>query len=350
MCGATTLAVTISVLAALVGLLYVPDVPVAELKPLYAAPDSGSEFVPLLGMEVHLRDHKPTQGCAHRWSDMPWQKPPAADESAARKNTDGPCALPILLVHGTSASLHTWDGWVARLVANGRRVLRVDIPGFGLTGPPSAELGYEIKHYVKFVLAVADARFGTGSRFILAGNSLGGEITWSTAVAAPDRIAAAVLVDSAGLPNLPKNMPLGFTIAKTPYIRWGLLYILPYSVVAQGLRAVYGDASLVTPALVQRYYDLSRCCGNRRSLPERFSAHSWPPGQRADTVKNVKAPTLIIWGEKDETTMPAMAHRFHADIVGSELAMFPQLGHIPHEEAPDATVARVIEFLHHRNL
>ena len=85
----------------------------------------------------------------------------------------------IVLLHGTSASLHTWEGW-AEALRGQRRVIRMDLPGFALTGP-NPENDYSIERYVAFVAALAD-QLGV-QRFVLGGNSLGGQIAWATAVA-----------------------------------------------------------------------------------------------------------------------------------------------------------------------
>ena len=89
--------------------------------------------------------------------------------------------MPIVLLHGTSDSLHTWDGWT-RVLRQQRRVIRFDLPGFGLTGPNAAG-DYSMAVYVRLVLALLD-QLGV-QRFVIGGNSLGGEVAWATAHAAP---------------------------------------------------------------------------------------------------------------------------------------------------------------------
>ena len=130
----------------LAGLLvsWAPDKPVEALREQWARPPS--RFVPVQGMSVHLRDEGP------------------ADDPS-----------PLVLLHGTSDSLHTWDGWAA-VLSRQRRVIRFDLPGFGLTGP-DPQNDYSITRYVRFVTAVLD-HLGV-QRCVLAGNSLGGQIAWA---------------------------------------------------------------------------------------------------------------------------------------------------------------------------
>ena len=161
----------------------VPDQPVSALQAKWAPPPS--QFIAVRGMQLHVRDEGPRDD-----------------------------AVPIVLLHGTGASLHTWDGWTRELTRE-RRVIRFDLPGFGLTGP-SPDGVYSIESYVDTVLAVADT-LGV-QRFILAGNSLGGYVAWATAVLHPERVDRLILVDAAGYPFQSQSVPLAFRIARTPFL------------------------------------------------------------------------------------------------------------------------------------
>lgn len=151
-----------------------PDRSLDSLVPRWAPPPS--DFLDLDGQLVHYRD----QG-------------PASDP------------VPLVLIHGTSASLHTWEGWATAL-AQTHRVVSFDLPGFGLTGP-NADGDYRDARYVDFVRRLL-ARLGV-ARAVVAGNSLGGEIAWQLALADPARVAGLVLIDSAGHDFVPESLPLG---------------------------------------------------------------------------------------------------------------------------------------------
>lgn len=296
--------------AALVAAHWAPDRPVAALAARWAAPPSA--FLEVAGLPVHLRDE------------------------GVRGDP-----LPIVLLHGTSASLHTWDGWV-EVLARERRVVRVDLPGFGLTGPAPDD-DYRMARYVEFVAALLDA-LGI-ERCVLAGNSFGGWIAWETALALPSRVAALVLVDAAGYPLESQSVPIGFRIAGLPLLGGLMQRILPRGVIESSLRNTYGDPSRVTPELVDRYYELTLRAGNREALGRRFAAGRHSP--HTDRLREIAVPTLILWGGRDRLIPPASATRFQRDIAGSRLVVFPELGHVPHEEDPDATVAAVAAFLRH---
>jgi len=244
-----------------------------------------------------------------------------------------------VLLHGTSASLHTWDGWV-EVLAPERRVVRVDLPGFGLTGP-APDGDYRIERYVEFVTALLDT-LGI-ERCVLAGNSFGGWVAWETALAEPARVGALILVDAAGYPLESQSVPIGFRIARIPLLNRLMEVTRPRGVIESSLRNTYGDPARVTPALVDRYYELTLREGNRAALAKRFAAgrHSG----RTARLAELQVPTLILWGGRDRLIPPAYGERFRSDIAGSRLVVFPALGHVPHEEDPTATAAAARAFL-----
>lgn len=286
----------------------VPDQPVSALLAKWAPPPS--QFIALRGMQLHVRDEGPR---------------------------DDP--LPIVLLHGTGASLHTWEGWTRELTRE-RRVIRFDLPGFGLTGP-SPDGVYTIESYVDTVIAVVDT-LGV-QRFVLAGNSLGGYVAWATAVLHPARVDRLILVDAAGYPFQSQSVPLAFRIARTPILNRLVRDVLPRSVVASSLRNVYGDPTRVTPELVDRYFDLATRAGNRAALVARFDQTT--PGPLSERVREIQVPTLILWGGQDRLIPLEFGEQFARDIHGSRLVVFDALGHVPHEEDPARTVAAVLPFI-----
>ncbi len=106
------------VLIAGIAFLYKRDIPLEELKKQYT--NEQSKFVIIDGVNVHYRDE-------------------------GNKND----SLPLVLIHGTSSSLHTWDSIVPALL-NKKRIIRLDIPAFGLTGPHPVR-DYSIAFYNHFI-------------------------------------------------------------------------------------------------------------------------------------------------------------------------------------------------------
>jgi pimeloyl-ACP methyl ester carboxylesterase len=284
-----------------------PDVPAQQLVARYGLPPS--DFIELQGLIVHYRDEGPR---------------------------DDP--VPVVLIHGTGASLHTWDGWARALRAH-RRVIRLDLPGFGLTGPHPQAL-YSEQSYTQLVLGLLDAL--KVQRFALAGNSLGGEVAWRLALEAPQRTQSLVLIDSMGYAFEPESIPTAFILASLPLSKTLAQALLPRRLVESSLRSVYGQPERVSAELVERYFLLTLREGNRRALVQRLE--QMKPGEAAHRITLLRLPTLILWGEKDRLIPPVNAQHFARDISGSRLVMLPGLGHVPHEEDPKASLAAAWAF------
>jgi len=300
--------VTLLAIALFIGLNWAPDRPRSELEARWAAPPS--QFVRIDGVSVHLRDQGPR-------SD----------------------AEPIVLLHGTSASLHTWEGWVAALSSQ-RRVISLDLPGFGLSGA-FADGDYRIDRYNRFLLAVLDHL--QVRRAVLVGNSFGGQLAWRFALAQPARSARLVLVDAAGYPRNAESIPLGFRLAQVPMLAPLMSRLLPRRMIEVSVRNVYGEPDKVDDELVERYYQLTLHEGNRQALRQRFVQA--PSGEAHERIGELKLPTLILWGGRDRLIPPDNAERFLRDIEGSRLVLFEALGHVPQEEDPLRTVAALQRFL-----
>jgi pimeloyl-ACP methyl ester carboxylesterase len=291
---------------------WAPERTVAQLRARWGRPPS--VFVNVAGMTVHLRDEGPR---------------------------DDPS--PIVLLHPTVSSLHTWDGWVEVLKSQ-RRVIRFDLRGFGLTGPsPDGTYGFD--EDVRLVIAVLD-HLGI-ERCVLGGNSLGGGISWRTALAHPSRVEKLILVDAEGYATTPTSMPLAFHFAGMPIHSWFVRNTFPRGLVEQGLRNVYGDPRKVTKEMMVRTRELTECSGNRHALIQRGRQWKRQAKEAAEArrIAELKLPTLIIWGGRDRLIPPDTAERFHHDIAGSTLVVFKDLGHMPQEEDPLRTVAAVKQFL-----
>lgn len=278
-----------------------PDTDPAAMRAKYGAPPS--QFVNLGGgLTVHLRDEGPR---------------------------DGPV---IVLLHGSNADLHTWTPWVEALAAD-NRVIRFDQIGHGLTGP-APDGDYSTAAFVRTVDAVVD-KLGV-ERFVLAGNSMGGGIALNYALAHPERLDGLVLVDAAGAPPLGKPRGnIGFSLARNPLLGELFTRVTPRALIERSLRQSVTNQAIVTPAAVDRYWELLRYPGNRNATFARFSQ----PRQSLTRARlaAMKVPTLILWGERDGL-IPVKAGRwFHAALPGSQLIVYPGIGHLPMEEDAGAT-------------
>jgi pimeloyl-ACP methyl ester carboxylesterase len=282
-------------------LAWTPDADPQELAARYAG--SASRFVDLGGgLRVHVRDEGPR---------------------------DAPA---IVLLHGSNASLHTWNAWTRRL-ARRYRVISYDQPGHGLTGPhPRGD--YRASAFVDVLDRVTRAL--GAERFVLAGNSMGGWVAWNYALAHPDRLTGLVLVDAAGAPgSAPKKLPIGFRIANSPAAPL-MEHLTPRWVVARSVEQSMFVQDAITPVMIDRYWDLLRYPGNRKATRDR--AVTPRTTASADSMARIKVPTLVLWGAEDTLIPVASAHWFARNIPGARLVVLPRVGHIPMEEAPEQSV------------
>lgn len=288
-------------------IFYQPDIRVEVLKEKYA--QSPSRFTTIMDMPVHFRDEG--------------------------KSSD---SIPLILLHGTSSSLHTWDSCTQAWITE-HRVIRMDLPGFGLTGPNPTN-DYSIGMYVDFLDYFLQQQHI--AQCYLAGNSLGGLIAVNYAAAYPDKVKKVILLDPAGYPVENAKGSLGFTLGKIPVLNKLLTIVTPRNIVRQSLEDVYGNKALITDDLVEQYRDMTCREGNRKALLVRLTMN-----QNEDTIKvsSITMPTMIIWGSEDQLIPLANAYKFQRDLPMDTLVVLPGVGHVPMEERPELVIPLVSKFI-----
>jgi pimeloyl-ACP methyl ester carboxylesterase len=289
------------------------DIPLQELKSKYA--NSTSRFILVNGMNVHYRDE-------------------------GNKND----SIPIILLHGTGSSLHTFDAWTT-ILKKSKRVIRMDLPAYGLTGPFPNQ-NYSMLHYTSFLKEFLHVL--KINRCIIAGNSLGGQIAWNFTAENPKTIQKMILIDAAGYPIISKSVPIAFTIGRTAVINKLLTYITPKFIVKASIKNVYFDKSKVTDSLVQRYYDLTLREGNRQAFIDRFKMIVKPAAYKK--IATIKQPTLILWGREDLLIPIENAYKFQKDLPNTTLRIIEKSGHTPMEENPVESSKPLLNFLNSKNI
>ncbi|MEZ5025393.1 MAG: alpha/beta hydrolase [Chitinophagales bacterium] len=281
------------------------SIPLETLKERYTT--TASQFLELDGMQVHYR-------------------------------IEGK-GKPIVLIHGTGSALQTWDEWTKQLVLDSFKVIRLDMPAFGLTGP-RADKDYSIKMYVDFLDRFLQ-KIGVDT-FALGGNSLGGEIAWKYAVAHPEKVSKLILVDPAGFYAPEKqNGAIIFKLVKNKWLADLFSKLDTKIIVDSTLKDVYEDDSKITDKMKNLYYDMSMREGNRESFSARVQQIEKEP--KVDVAK-VEAPTLIQWGKEDKLIDISMLENFKK-IPNHLIKIYEHCGHVPQEEIPIVSVNDVIHFL-----
>jgi pimeloyl-ACP methyl ester carboxylesterase len=254
----------------------------------------------------------------------------------------------LFLLHGSFASLHTWEAW-ERELSKRYHTISLDFPGHGLTGPVASQK-YSTDDYERLVIRLADHL--QVDTFFVAGNSMGGQVAWKLALHYPARIKKLILIDAAGYWKISadssskkQSRPFIFKLLQSDVIAKSMIKITPRFLFKMNLKQVYGDPTKVKEEDVDRFYDLMLREGNRASTMQRLRQ---PGKDLQDSIRYISAPTLIIWGEKDAWIPVSNAYRFKEDIKDAELKVFEGAGHVPMEEIPNETVSAALQFLQNK--
>ncbi len=289
------------------------DIPYDQLAAIYA--DADSRYLTLGDdMRVHFRDVGPR---------------------------DAPV---IVLVHGFSASLHTWEAWVDDLKRD-YRVVSLDLPGHGL----SRCIDNDFIGPAQFVDVIE--RLATAlkiKRFTIAGSSMGGGAAWNYALAHPERVEGLVLVAASGWRAQTKDdgeTPFAFRVLQFGPARQVIKDLDLTMLARSGLEDSFYDPTFVTDEMVDRYAALARAPCHREALLNLMAGQSGRNEARPDLMAQISAPTLVMHGDADRIVPPSGSRRFAETIPGAELRLYENVGHLPQEEIAARSLADFRAFL-----
>lgn len=284
--------------------LWTPDRPRSKLEPLYLR--AAGDMVELDGFRLHVRD---------------------------TGERDAPA---IVMLHGFGSSLHTFEAWATALDTT-YRVIRFDLPGSGLSEPDPTGT-YTDARSMELMTALFDL-LGV-HRAVLVGNSIGGRLAWRFAAEHPDRVEKLVLISPDGFAST------GFEYGREPVVPSiisAMRYVLPKALLRPNIAAAYGDPDALTDATLERYYALMLAPGVRPAMIKRMEQTIL--SNPVPLLRTIDVPALLLWGEKDALIPVANAADYLRALPNARLVTLPLLGHVPHEEAPDVSLAPVREFL-----
>jgi pimeloyl-ACP methyl ester carboxylesterase len=245
---------------------------------------------------------------------------------------------PLVLVHGLATTRAIWT-MVVPALARRRRIVTLDVPGFGESAP--AGPGFELEAVSDRIARGLAAR-GLQAPFDLVGHSLGAGIALTMAAGSPRTVRRLVLVAPAGLAGLPPRATLLLShgvnhllalrrrLAALTDLGWGRRMLLAFAA---------ADGARISPT--QARMMLAASASAQRS-PEAFATIA-----RADLrplLARAAVPLGVIWGTHDRTVRPRHAQLILAARPDAELVMIERAGHVAMIERPDAFVA-VLEAL-----
>lgn len=304
--GLLTLVIFIIAAASISAFVY-RDLPRARVEAFYAKPPS--QFITVEGVRLHVRDEGPR---------------------------DAPA---LLLIHGHYGSLFMWDGWMKALTDK-YRVIRFDYPSHGLTGPDPTN-DYSLSRSLLLIEGLVKQL--NLSRFHIVGTSLGGQFAFHYAARRPEQINRMILISPGGLvregrePMVPQGRPFLLDV-----ITWVAPQVLYNRLLLEGN---FVDKSKVTKELREQYIELNILEGQRPAELERVSQYRAENANEA--LAAVRAPTLVQWGGGNRQLGADQADQFLRLMTGTraEKIIYPNVGHMPVLEAPDATAADARAFL-----
>jgi pimeloyl-ACP methyl ester carboxylesterase len=253
--------------------------------------------------------------------------------------------FPVLLIHGSFSSLHTWEVWQQQL-ANEFMTISVDLPGHGLTGPNPQEQ-YDTDYYANLLWMLADQLHYDS--IAIAGNSMGGQVAYKMALQNPDKVKKLILINSSGASLKAdtadfkdQNTFSVFSLINHPIFSKLMTSITPKFLFEMSLEQVYYDKTKIKDQKIQLYYDLMLQEGNRAATLKRFKQRATSEFEK---LADLKVPTLILWGKYDNWIPVSHAHRFDSILPNSTLKIYKDAGHVPMEEIPVKTAKDALEFL-----
>jgi pimeloyl-ACP methyl ester carboxylesterase len=277
-------------------------------------------------------------GTPMNYVDVTARGAPAGGHPASRGQEE-----PVVLVHGLGGQWQNWLENIPRLALD-RRVVAMDLPGFGLTPEPDDADGISIPRYGRCVNALCD-KLGLG-RINLVGNSMGGYIAAEVAIQFPERVGRLVLVSAAGISSA--------ETLRAPILTFGRVAtaVATNSAARHRRLAARPVTRHISLALVARHPRLLKADLAYEGFFKGAGKPGFDDALRAsldydfrDRLPEVKVPTLIVWGEKDSIIPVRDADEFERLIEDSRKVVMKDTGHIPMAERPTAFNDVLVDFL-----
>jgi pimeloyl-ACP methyl ester carboxylesterase len=251
----------------------------------------------------------------------------------------------LVCLHGFGASSQTWTDIKPFLQTFGN-CFALDLKGFGLSSKPR-DGHYSLRDQAEIVVSlITKMRL---SKITLIGHSYGGAVALLAYFDLVERglkdlVESIVLIDSGGylqrLPfqvAIPRTPVLNTLLVRWTPVRWQVIFTL---------KRLFFDQTKITQERIERYAKFLRLPGSQQALisaAEQVIPEN--PQDVIDRIRELSAPTLIIWGRNDRVIPLEHAFRFHEDIPNSELKVIDNCGHIPQEEKPSETADAIERFL-----
>ena len=252
--------------------------------------------------------------------------------------TDEGSGYPVLMIHGFGGSVRNFSKMTDNLKGQ-FRVIRIDLPGFGLSDFPDmgAKPDY-IQMYRDYLTFMFDT-LHLDSVYVM-GNSMGGGIAWIAAADHPNNVKKLVLLNSAGYDV--QNVSGKLTMFKYKSVGHVFDRGMPEFMSKGGLEKCYADKSKVDQSVWQMNNHFTNREGNIQNMLALARAQQFPD---SSIIAKVQCPTLIVWGKEDAIIPVAHAEKFHRDIKNSRVIIYDPCGHVPMMERSEDLTRDFLQFV-----
>ncbi|HYJ87024.1 MAG TPA: alpha/beta hydrolase [Pyrinomonadaceae bacterium] len=251
---------------------------------------------------------------------------------------------PVLCLHGLGACLYTWRNLIEPL-SQSHKLILVDLKGCGAS-PKPRDGRYSVQDQAELIYRFIQ-HHGL-KNLTLIGTSYGGAVSLMLATMLCEmdrgRLSKLILIDSAGYDE---SLPWHLKLFKTPVLGWVTIHVLPGKAFTRRvLRYVYYNRRLITKEQIKAYSQPVKSRDARQALLQ-TARQAIPKNidELTPKYKDICVPTLIVWGEEDKVIPLKIGKMLAQAIPDSKLVVLPEVGHAPHEEAPEKTIPLILQFL-----
>jgi pimeloyl-ACP methyl ester carboxylesterase len=247
----------------------------------------------------------------------------------------------VVLIHGFGSWLSSWDTLQDALVGAGYRVIAIDMIGSGTSARSLNAAFYTTAAQARMMLEVLDT---IGVRqCTLIGHSYGGRVALQMGIYAPERIADIIAI-----------APEAHAGSRPPIAKLVTIPILGYALafwstaprlIKLGLASVSARKSWLTPERVDAYAAPLHVRGQLAAQIVQSSAPKDGDMPVPTHYRHIKLPVHVIWGDKDPVFPARDGLKMVENILHCDIAIVPNCGHIPHEEAFSETWALILQHL-----